>query len=81
MVVLQWLNSLIISESPTDKDKTEVLLCERCLMLQRFVLPHSQGQAVKKNEDSFELLDPEHESVMILLDKGTIHPTTQCPTP
>jgi len=33
-------------------------------MFQRIVLPHSQGQAVRKNEDSFELLDPEDESAV-----------------
>jgi hypothetical protein len=39
-------------------------------MFQKIVLPHHQDQAVKKNEDSFELLDLEDESAVILLDMG-----------
>jgi hypothetical protein len=48
-------------------------------MFQRIAQSHSQGQAVKKNEGSFELLDPGDDSAMILLDKGNHSPNNAVP--
>jgi hypothetical protein len=48
-------------------------------MFQRIVLPHHQDQAVRKNEDSFKLLDPEDESAVILLDMGNHSPNNTAP--
>jgi len=56
-----------------------VLLCDQCLMFQRIVLPHHQDEAVKKNEDSFEPLDPEDEIAMILLDMRNRSPNNKVP--
>ena len=49
-------------------------LYEWLLTFQRIVLPHRQSQAVKKNEDSFELLDPEDEIAVMLKDMGKHSP-------